>query len=118
MARFEFVQNFGVSRVAGFGFLDGGKFQPHEQHVGKLFGRIDVESFAGKFVNVLLKRGNAFGHVGGFFFELRLVDEDAAIFHAGKDFGQRQFDFAVKFRQVRVRQKFFVACGNFLQCDD
>ena len=114
----ELLQNFSVRRVAGFGFLDGRQLQAHEQHVGKLFGRIDVERFARKFINAALKIGNAFGHFGGFFLELRPVDEDAAIFHAGKHDAQRQFHVAIKFRQVRVVKKFFVAGGGSLQRDD
>ena len=111
----ELLQHFSVGRVAGFGFLDGRQLQAHEQHIGKLFGRIDVERFARKLVNAALKSGNAFGHFGGFFLELSPVDEDAAIFHAGKHDAQRQFHVAIKFRQVRVGKQFFVAGGGSLQ---
>ena len=46
---------------------------------------------------------------------MRLVDENAALLHAGKDFGQRQFHFAIQLHQVGVVQRFFIARINFFQ---
>ena len=43
------------------------------------------------------------------------VDENAASFHLREDFGQRQFNFCVKFRQIRVGKSCFVNFGEFFQ---
>ena len=89
-----------VGRETAFGSLDGLEFQSIEQHVGQLFGRIDIELLIGELENFLFEGGDPFRHLLSFAIEPLNVDVDAAIFHVGEHLDQRQFDPIVELDQI------------------